>query len=93
MVNLVLLVYNSKVGENYGRKMMHGVKKAKEINVGETKTGKLLGKINSEVQTKRQNVLSFSLNPKVYNDKYFGYKIHYDQNEKLGMFGFVHVCA
>ena len=72
---------------------MYGVKKAKEINVGETKIGKLLGKINSEAQTKRQNVLSFSLNPKVYSDKYFGYKIHCDQNEKLGMFGFVHVCA
>ena len=89
----MFLVYNAKVGKNYGRKMMHGVKKAKEISVGETKIGKLLSKINSEAQTKRQNVLSFSLNPKVYSDKYFGYEIHYNQNEKLGMLGFVHVCA
>ena len=63
------------------------------MNVGETKIGKLLGEINSEPQPKRQNVDSCSLNPKVYSTKYFGDKIHYDQNEKLRMFGFVHVCA
>ena len=93
MVNLVLLPYNAKVGKNYGRKMMHGVMKAKGINVSETKIGKLLGEINSEPQTKRQNVACCSLNPKVYSTKHFGNKIHYDQNEKLEMFGFVHVCA
>ena len=63
------------------------------MNVGETKTGKLLGEINSEAQTKRQNSDSCSLNPKVYSTEYFGDKIYYDQNEKLGMFRFVHVCA
>ena len=29
MVNLVFLLYNEKVGENYDRKMMHGVMKVK----------------------------------------------------------------
>ena len=67
--------------------------KAKGINVGETKIGKILGEINPEAQRKRQNVAGRSLNPKVYNAEYFGHKIHYDQNEKLGMFGVVHVCA
>ena len=93
MINLVCLPYNAKVGENYGCKMMHGVMKAKGINVGKTKIGKLLVEINSEAQAKRQNVVCCSLNPKVYSTKYFGNKMHYDQNEKLGMFGFVHVCA
>ena len=81
------------MGENYGRKMMHGVMKAKGINVVETNTGQKLGEINPEAQRKRQNVAGRSLNPKIYNAEYFGHKIHYDQNEKLGMFGIVHVCA
>ena len=67
--------------------------KAKGINVGEKKIGKILGEINPEAQIKMQKVAGRSLNPKVYNAEYFGHKVHYDQNEKLGMFGVVHVCA
>ena len=81
------------MGESYGRKMLHGVMKAKGINVGETKIGKILGEISPEAQRKRKNVAGRSLNPKVYNAEYFDHKIHYDQNEKLGIFGVVHVCA
>ena len=44
------------MGECYGRKMLHGVMKAKGIIIGETKIGTILGEINSEVQRKRQNV-------------------------------------
>ena len=46
--------------------------KAKGINISETKTGKILCEINPEAQRKRQNVANRSLNPKVYNAKYFG---------------------
>ena len=72
---------------------MHGVMKVKGINVDETKLGIILGETNPEAQTKRQNVASHLLNSKVYNAKYFDDKIHYDRNEKLGMFGVAHVCA
>ena len=58
-----------------------------------TKIGRKVWKINSEIQTKRQNVTDLSSNPKVYNAKYFGRNIYYDQNEKLRMFGIFHVCA
>ena len=61
----------TKVGEKNGGKMMHGVMKVKGINIGETKTGKILCEINPEAQRKRQNVADRSLNPKVYNAKYF----------------------
>ena len=71
--------------------MMHGVMKDKGINIGETKTGKTLCEINPEAR--RSNVGGSSLNVKVYNAKYFGHKIHYDQNKKSGMFGVAHVCA
>ena len=74
-----------------GRKMRHGVMKAKGINIGEPKTGKTLCEINPEAR--RSNVGSRSLNVKVYNAKYLVHKIHYDQNKKSGMFGVAHVCA
>ena len=61
--------------------------KAKGINVGETKIGAILGEINSKAQTKEQKFPSRLLIPMVYNAKYFGYNIRYDQNEKLGIFG------
>ena len=53
--------------------MIHGVMKAKGINVSETKFDKTLSEINQEAQRKRQNVAGRSLNPKVYNAKYFRY--------------------
>ena len=71
--------------------MMHGVMQAKGINVRETKAGKILCEINPEAQRKRQNLAVRSLNPKVYNVKYFGH--NFITNNKLGMFGVVHVCA
>ena len=57
------------MGENYGRKMMHGVMKAKGINVGEIKIVKLLGEINPEVQSKKQNVVGYSLSTKYFDEK------------------------
>ena len=92
MFNLVFLCYKAgiKVGENYGCKIMYGVMKSKGI---ETKIGKVFDEINLEAQRKSHNTASCSFNPKVYNAIYFAHKIYYDQNEKLGMFGVVHVCT
>ena len=44
------------MGENYGRIMMHGVMKAKGINVVETKIGTILGDINPEAKTKSRTL-------------------------------------
>jgi hypothetical protein len=33
------------------------------------------------------------LNPIPYYSRYFGEKLHIDQNEKLVMFGLTHICA
>ena len=81
------------MGENYGRKIVHGLMMAKRINVGGTNIGNLLSEINPEAQLKKQNAVGRSLNPKVYNAKIFVDKIHYVQNEKLGIFRVVRVCA
>ena len=71
------------MGDNYGRKVKHEAMKVKGVNLDETKLGTILGEINPESQTNTQNVASHSLNPKIYNAKYFKDKIHYDQNEKF----------
>ena len=81
------------LGENYGRKLIHGVMTVKGINVGETKIGIIFSEMNPEAQTKRQNVASYFLNPKFCNAKYFDNKIHYDLKKKLGMSGVAHVCV
>ena len=41
--------------------MMQRVMKAKELNVSEAKSGKILGKMNPQAQRKRQNVAGHSL--------------------------------
>ena len=46
------------MGENYGRKMMHGVMKAKGINVVETKVDITLSEINAESQAKSKTLLA-----------------------------------
>ena len=33
------------------------------------------------------------MNPIPYQADYFGHKLHVDQNEKLVIYGVVHVCA
>ena len=73
--------------------MLTGTLRSKGILVGETKVGKILKEINPNAQKAREYSSGRSLNPKVYKADYFGHKIHYDQNEKLGMYGVVHVCA
>ena len=50
-----------KSGRKNGRKMIHGVMKAKGINVSETKLDKTLSEINPEAQRKKQNVAGRSL--------------------------------
>lgn len=76
---------------------MHGVIKAKRINAGEIKVRTILAEINPEAQINRQYLVDCSLKPEIFNSnsKYFGHTIHYDQNEKLGIFvvDFVDVFA
>ena len=79
--------------ENYSLKLTYGVMKAKGIDAGETKIGKVFDEINPDADKESQEIVSNSFNPKIYNAIYFGHKIYYGQNEKIGMFGIVHVCA
>ena len=67
--------------------------KSKAFKMGGKKVGKALREINPDAQARRQQNAGRPLNPKIYNASYFGHKLHFDQNEKLRMFGAVHVCA
>ena len=73
--------------------MVTGMLRSEGINVGEVKVGKLLREINPTASTNRCQNAGRNLNPKTYKADYFGQKIHIDQNEKLVMYGVVHVCA
>lgn len=73
--------------------MLTGALRSQGIQVGERKVGAILREMNPTEQKKRMETAGRSLNPKVYTADYFGHKVHIDQNEKLGMFGVVHVCS
>ena len=73
--------------------MLTSALRSKGILVGEAKVGNILKEINPNAQKARQYLAGRSLNPKVYKADYFGPKIRYGQNEKLGMYGVVHACS
>ena len=73
--------------------MLTGALLIKGIHVGETKIEKFLKEFNPNAQKARQYSAGRSLHPKVYKAYYFGYKIHYDQKEKLGIYEIVHLCS
>jgi len=73
------------VGPTYGRKMLTGYLKHKlGLNVGQNRVAQAL---RSTTNTAR------NLNPIPYKADYFGHKLHMDQNEKIVMYGVVHVAA
>ena len=46
-----------------------------------------------QAHVQRQNDGLERSNPRVYNTRYFGHKVHLDQNKKLVMFGITYVIA
>ena len=73
--------------------MLTGALVSKGILVDERKVGKILKDINWNARKAREYSVGKRLNPKVYKADYFGHKIHYDQNDKLGMYKVVHASV
>ena len=73
--------------------MLTGPLSSNESSFGERQVGQALQSMNSVAGSQRKVKDSRSFNSRVYSAKYFGHKIHYDQNKKLGMYGAAHVCA
>ena len=73
--------------------MMKGYLESKGIKVSEHKVRSALQQVAPESYEKRRQNTVDKTNPVPYYARYFGHKIHLDQNEKLIQFGCTHVIA
>ena len=82
------------VGSAYGRKMIKGYLKGnKGINVSERKLKVIMPSLAPVDYSLRQSNSQERRNPAIYSARYFGHKIHLDQNEKLIHYGVTYVMA
>ena len=81
------------VGNAYGRRTMQGLLRAQGIHVSERRVGRSMGRVAPGPQHGRRQRARRHLNPPVYTARFFGDKLHLDQNEKLAMYGVTHVIA
>ena len=72
---------------------MTGLLAAEGFKVAEKRIGTSLRKVCLTYHSRRSTRTQMLLNPVPYSAKYFGEKLHIDQNEKLVLFGMTHVCA
>ena len=85
--------FYNKVGPTYGRKTLTGLLSAEGYRIAEKRVGKALEKVSPGYHSQRRVNSQSRINPIPYKARYFGEKLHIDQNEKLTMFGMTHVCA
>ena len=72
---------------------MTGFLSSQGFKVSQLRVGKSLKRVDPCHHAARRNSTKRSINPIPYKAKYFGEKLHIDQNEKLIAFGVTHVCA
>ena len=66
---------------------------AQGCRVGQNHVGASLQRVNPGQQIRRTVESERRRNPVPYMARYFGEKVHIDQNEKLVMFGTTHIYA
>ena len=66
---------------------------AQGCHVGQNRVGASLQRVNPGQQIRRTVESERQRNAVPYTARYFGEKVHKDQNEKLVMFGTTHICA
>ena len=81
----------SLVGHSYGRRTLHGLLRSEGINVSQRRIGSSLQHVFPHAHTQRAGTMRRHINPVPYRASYFGEKLHFDQNEKVNMYGIVHV--
>ena len=77
----------------YGRKLMKGYLESRGITIGEHKISSSLLRVAPASYENRRCNTTDCTNPTPYYARYFGHKLHLDQNEKLVMYGVTHVVA
>ena len=81
------------VGHSYGRRTMHGLLRALGIHVSQRRVGASMGRVAPRAQRGRRQQVHRHLNPPPYTALFYGDKVHFDQNEKMAMYGVTHVVA
>ena len=80
----------SRVGHTYGRRSLHGLL---HIHVSQQRLGMSVFRTYPLALSQRRYTVLRAVNPVPYRARFFGEKIHLDQNEKLAVYGIVHVAA
>lgn len=83
----------AEIGPVHGIRMVKGYLAAKGIEASEERVRLALRVVDPPAAELRANRNSVMKNPKPYISRYFGDKLHIDQNEKLIAFGLCHVAA
>ena len=83
----------SSVGHSYGRRSLQGLLRSEGIHVSQRRLGASLRRTFPIAHSQRSLTLGRAMNPIPYRATFYGEKLHVDQNEKLVMFGVVHVVA
>lgn len=81
------------MGPTYGRKMMKGYLAACGVHVSGHQLRSTLPAVSPQYHAMRTHDVVERTNPKVYIARYFGHRLHIDQNEKIAMYGLVYVLA
>ena len=94
IIQTTIIIYFAKVGKQYGRKTMAGLLNSQGYRTAENRIGLSLHRLQPRHHQQRCVLTQYRLsNPVPYSAKYFGHKVHIDQNEKLCMFGVTHIMA
>ena len=82
-----------QVGHTYGRKMMKGSLAAQGVILSQRRVASALRQAAPRPYYQRRERTTEQVNPTRYHARYFGHKLHLDQNEKLAMYGVTYVVA
>ena len=80
------------VGHSYDRRSMQGLLRSQGIRVSQ-RIGSALRRTFHQAHSQRLTNIVHHINPIPYHATFFGEKLHFDQNEKLNMYGIVHVLS
>ena len=69
------------------------IKQKYGMRIGQNRIGKALTTEAPNYHQRRGTATARLINPIPYRADYFGHKLHIDQNEKLVMYGVVHLVA
>ena len=83
----------TQVGELYGRKMLKRYIQSKGVLVSEWKLKSALPRMSPLWHNARQQNSHERSNPSIYVARYFGHKLHLDQNKKVVHYGVTYVLA